>query len=246
MQSNEIHGQGRAVGVPKAPSHIKSHPDRTKGIFGLSRKSSTHGNRSFAPKTQCHCVKEAEEIWTQIGSIKEVSFDAIFGISEQVSGFWSKSQECQLCPERFYERLLEIYGKLVDFFEGAIVTYTSFHPPDKQARMIPGSSHSTYSPDRHARPSSSQNRQQDTDMSGTSALLSTPRIVCVPSAILLGDYEIDEQQSRYLALDLVRRKLKGLAVILYQMLDQEKDEIVDTRSKIDAIFSRVLRLLSTV
>jgi hypothetical protein len=47
--------------------------------------------------------------------------------------------------------------------------------------------------------------------------------------------------SRHLAFDLIGRKLKSLATILRQ-----QDDIDETRTRVDATLSRVLRLLSTV
>lgn len=57
----------------------------------------------------------------------------------------------------------------------------------------------------------------------------------------LGDYELNEQESRHLALNLIDRKLKSLATILRQ-----QDDINEMKTRVDATLSRVLRLLSTV
>lgn len=166
--------------------------------------------------------------------MNEVSFDAIVAASEQAIDLWSKSQECQSCPSRVNETLLG-YGKLVDLLEGAIVTYASFIPrlPDTEASIA-------------AIPSSQQNGQQDNLMIGSFTPPATPGIVCLPSAMSLGEHELDEQQSRHLALDLIGRKLKSLTAILHQMRHQEAGESNEMRSRADATFSRVLRLLSRV
>jgi hypothetical protein len=174
----------------------------------------------------------------QIENTGEVAFDAVVAACEQVVDLWSKSHACRTCPARVHERLLSIYGKLIDLLEGAITTYTSSPPSLSDAPST------SLTSDRQAwRKSSSQyqNDQQDSIMSGALTTPSTPGIACRPSAMSLGEYELNEQQSRHLALDLIGRKLKSLAAILRQ-----QDDIDETRTRVDATLSRVLRLLSTV
>lgn len=174
----------------------------------------------------------------QIGNTGEVAFDVVVAASEQVVDLWSRSQACQTCPASVHERLLSIYGKLIDLLEDAITTYTSSSSSLSDAPSTSpksdGQAWSKYS-------SQYQNDQQDSIMSGVSTTSSTPGTVCRPSTMTLGDYELNEQESRHLALNLIDRKLKSLATILRQ-----QDDINEMKTRVDATLSRVLRLLSTV
>ena len=249
MQADEILGRGRMVGVPTAPSSTTPVlMESNKAISGSSQKGSTYYNRSFAPKRHCPCAEEVVETWTQIDGMNEVGFDAIVAASEHAIDLWPKSQECQFCSPGVSETLLQIYGKLVDLLESAVVTYASFLPrlPATEASLAIGGNHSGPTVDRRQIRSSQQNGQQDIVMTGNLTSPSASNTACLPSAMLFGEYELDEQQSRHLALGLVCRKLKSLAAILHQMRLQGAGGINESGCTADATFSRVLRLLSAV
>ena len=179
----------------------------------------------------------------QIGNTSEVAFADIVTATEHVVDLWSKWQACQTCPARVPEQFLHIYSKLADFLEGAIITYTS---SPQRLPDVHSSTTTTLDWQAWLRSSSQQNcRQGGTNMSGNLISPLVPSVVCLPSAMSLGEYELTEQQSRHLALELVGRKLKSLSAILRQMLDQE-DEVGERRSRTDATLSHVLMLLSTV
>jgi hypothetical protein len=168
----------------------------------------------------------------QIGNTGEVAFDALVAASERAVDLWSKSHACQTCTTSLHERFLSIYNKLIDLLEDAVTKYTSLSPSLSNV-------HSTASmSDRQAsRRPSSQHRNDGQE--------SIASIVCRPSVMSLGEYELNEQQSRHLAFELIARKLKSLATILRQMLDQDEN-IDEMKTKVDTALSRVWRLLSTV
>jgi hypothetical protein len=205
---------------------VLSMAQKAKAILDASqrRRSTPH---IFAHKAQCSCVEDVTGAWKHIGSMAKVNFDVIIAASAQAIDFSMKSQECQSCSSvaAVNEILLKIYGKLVDLLQASIVTYTSSVPQLPSSEFPPTRAGSHPPPYTRSPPIS--------------------EAVCIPSVMSLGEFGLDEQQSRYLALDIVCRTLRNFASVLQQMRQQGSEELNRLDGRVNAIFSRVIRLLNT-
>lgn len=209
------------------PKPTSSMARKAKDILGASqkRRSTPHGSSIFAQKPQCSCTEDATGAWAYIKSMSKVSLDVIIAASSQAIDFSVKWQDCQSCPSLAVvnEIVLQIYEKLIDLLQASIVTYTSPNP--QLSTSEPPSARTGRHPLPHTKSSP------------------IPEVVCLPPVMSLGEFWLDEQQSRYLALDIVCRTLKNLASVLQQMRQQETMELNKMDRRADKLFSRVIRLL---
>ncbi|KAI1390800.1 uncharacterized protein F4822DRAFT_163549 [Hypoxylon trugodes] len=194
-----------------------------------------------ASRKQCSCAEEAAEAWKHVGRMTEIGLDIIIMASSQTVDFSLQWQECQSrnCPSasEVQDTLLEIYTKLVDLLQAAIVTY----------RVTPGSNFAEHG----AQDSSLYHHTSTSTMqmfgypSMGAQTLPDLGVICLPSKMSLGEHELDEQQSSYLALDLVCRTLENLGGIMQQMGRREAEEVGRVDSRVLERLSRVSRLMRT-
>lgn len=201
------------------------------------------------PKTQCSCVEEAERAWRRIESTVEISLDVIIIASAQTIDFSLQSQNCPShnfsSATEVNDTFMQIYAKLVYFLERAMTTYTGAMPlPDthKLALNKAGEQNSLWPQDLRSLESAVQKldpvdrflQQKQTPPVG---------VVCIPSKMALGEHELDEQQSKYLALDIICRTLRNMASVLQQMGGRKSAEIKKVDARLLAILLQVTRLV---
>ena len=202
-----------------------------------------------APRSQCLCVQEAARAWERIESMVEISVDVIIIASAQTIDFSLHSRNCQShslsSATVVKDTLLQIYLKLVDFLQRAITTYTGTAP-------LPDTPESSF---KEAREQSSpwpldhrslESAVQKSDhQHGVVQAEQTPtvNVICVPSKMALGEHELDEQQSKYLALDIFCRTLRNLAGALQQIEGRETAEFRKVDARVLAILLQVTRIL---
>lgn len=201
------------------------------------RADATPWTQLSVPRSTCPCGPEIDNIWAQIRSIGEINFDALIAASEQAMDIWSNSRDCTFCLIYKKDSLFEIYRKLLDFFESAIITYTSKDISDGSAIEIFG-----------LRSGQSRDLPQPHHDHGLTANIIPTSVstVCKHSRMSLGSYELDEHQSRQLALELIFRKLKDIGTAIHQMRHQESEEPHDKEKIESGDFSRVMRLLGRI
>ncbi|EXJ91413.1 hypothetical protein A1O1_04525 [Capronia coronata CBS 617.96] len=228
-------------GPRRTPSHSTKPGDHQS--YSTNKASLQIGQLN---KPHCECSLEAVEVWSLIQNVHEVGLDIVMAASEQSLELWGKSQDCQSCPTSFYETLLKVYERLVDWLESAIATYRSLPAHQsttaENAARIETSHSVNYPAIKMARLDRPQPRSRDP------ANASGNRTICLPSSMSLGEYEFDEEQSRHLALDLVVKQLRGLASALHQLQQIQLENghgMKDLGSSLNITFSRTMRLLST-
>lgn len=196
---------------------------------------------------QCLCVASAARAWERIESMVDVSLDVIIAASAQTIQFSQQSQKCQLHSQNSaaeaHNTFIHIYGRLVIFLEKAITTYATNSPPLPSTTptfQIIGQRNLTYPLDDPVLGSVVQDF-------GTHRSLQEQRspaaVVCRPSKMTLGQYEMDEQQSQYLALDVICRTLRNLVIVLQEMGGRENAEIRKVDARLLTILVQVRRLL---
>ncbi|KAJ5822703.1 hypothetical protein N7447_005043 [Penicillium robsamsonii] len=196
---------------------------------------------------QCLCVASAARAWERIETMVDVSFDVIIAASAQAIQLSQQSQKCQLhCQNsaaEAYNTFIHIYGRLVTLLERAITTYaTNSQPPPSTTPTFRRTSQGnlTYALDDQAL------RSVFRDFSTHRPLQeqrSPAAVVCRPSKMILGQYEMDEQQSQYLALDVICRTLRNLVIVLQEMGGGENAEIKQVDARLLTILVQVRRLL---
>jgi hypothetical protein len=213
-------------------------------------------------RTQCSCAEEVAGAWKRIDSMTEMSLGVILNASAQTVDFSVQFQECQsrgcFSASHVQDILLQIYERLVDLLQGAIHTYTSALPGlPGTPESVPSTKHTTSGfCDLIRQPVDSRSlasvrqrvgyqpgvRQDSAEKDTTSSLESN--VVCLPTRMALGDHELDEQQSRYLALELVTRTLRNLAGTLRQIGRRHVEQGGKVDDRVLAILARVSRLTS--
>ncbi|KAL1846959.1 hypothetical protein VTK73DRAFT_174 [Phialemonium thermophilum] len=167
----------------------------------------------------CSCAADVAVAWKHIDSMGEITFDLILMASEQTLDFSGQWRACQTpgCTSSPAIRttLLRIYARLVDLLGAAVATYgeatTTTTPP--LANATASSSSDTKASGGTHRPPWAWPSSQPQSRPVVPALPFT----CLPSQMRLGEHELDEQQSRVLALDLVCRTLHNFAHELRRM-----------------------------
>ncbi|KAJ5724471.1 hypothetical protein N7493_006199 [Penicillium malachiteum] len=195
---------------------------------------------------QCLCVASASRAWERIESMVDVSLDVIIVASAQTIQFSRQSQKCQLHSQssaaEAHNFFIDIYGRLVTFLERAVTTYATNSPPHSSitSTLQTTQRNLTYALDDQGLGSGVRDfdthrhlREQQSPGPG----------VCPPSKMTLGQYELDEQQSQYLALDVICRALRNLVVVLQEMGGRENAEITKVDSRLLTILVQVRRLL---
>ncbi|CAI7582013.1 unnamed protein product [Penicillium crustosum] len=180
---------------------------------------------------QCLCVASAVRAWERIESMVDVSFDVIIAASAQTIQLSQQSQQCQLHSQssaaEAYNTFIRIYGRLVPLLERAITTYaTNLQPPLSTTPTFQRTD-----PRNLTYPLDNQEQRNPATM------------VCRPSKMTLGQYEMDEQQSQYLALDVICRTLRNLVIVLQEMGGGENAEIRQVDARLLTILVQVRRLL---
>ncbi|KAJ5717904.1 hypothetical protein N7488_003550 [Penicillium malachiteum] len=195
---------------------------------------------------QCLCVASASRAWERIESMVDVSLDVIIVASAQTIQFSQQSQKCQLHNQssaaEAHNFFIDIYGRLVTFLERAVTTYATNSPPHPSITptLQVTQRNLTYALDDQVLGSAV--RDFDTHRSLREQQSPAPG-VCPPSKMTLGQYELDEQQSQYLALDVICRALRNLVVVLQEMGGRENAEITKVDSRLLTILVQVRRLL---
>lgn len=196
---------------------------------------------------QCLCVASAVRAWERIESMVDVSFDVIIAASAQTIQLSQQSQQCQLHSQssaaEAYNTFIRIYGRLVPLLERAITTYaTNLQPPLSTTPTFQRTDprNLTYPLDNQVlgsvlRDFSTHRSLQEQRNPAT--------MVCRPSKMTLGQYEMDEQQSQYLALDVICRTLRNLVIVLQEMGGGENAEIRQVDARLLTILVQVRRLL---
>ncbi|KAJ5634598.1 hypothetical protein N7528_002440 [Penicillium herquei] len=195
---------------------------------------------------QCLCVASASRAWERIESMVDVSLDVIIVASAQTIQFSQQSQKCQLHSQssaaEAHNFFIDIYGRLVTFLERAVTTYATNSPPPPSITptLQVTQRNLTYTRDDQVLGSA----VRDFDTHGSLREQQSPAPgVCPPSKMSLGQYELDEQQSQYLALDVICRALRNLVVVLQEMGGRENAEITKVDSRLLTILVQVRRLL---
>jgi hypothetical protein len=200
-----------------------------------------------APTSQCLCVAAVARAWERIESMVDITLDVIIAVSAQTIQFSQQSHKCQLhnraSAGEAHDTFIHIYGRLVTFLERAITTYATNSPPP-----LPTPPTFQRTSQRNL-PSSLDDRVLESDLLdfGTHRSLQEQRspaaVVCRPSKMALGQYEMDEQQSQYLALDIICRTLRNLVTVLQEMGGRENAEIRKVDARLLTILVQVRRLL---
>ncbi|KAJ5608148.1 hypothetical protein N7537_004767 [Penicillium hordei] len=195
---------------------------------------------------QCLCVASAARAWERIESMVDVSFDVVIAASAQTIQLSQQSQKCQLHSQNSaaeaYNTFIHIYGRLVPFLERAITTYaTNLQSPSTTSTFQrAGQRNLTFPLDDQVL--GSVGRDFSTHQS-LQEQRSPAAVVCRPSKMTLGQYEMDEQQSQYLALDVICRTLRNLVIVLQEMGGGENAEIRQVDARLLAILVQARRLL---
>lgn len=177
----------------------------------------------------------------------DVSFDVIIAASAQTIQLSQQSQKCQLHSQssaaEAYNIFIHIYGRLVPFLERAITTYaTNLQPPSTTSTFQRTGQRNLTSP-LDDQVLGSAFRDFNTHRSLQEQQRSPAAVVCRPSKMTLGQYEMDEQQSQYLALDVICRTLRNLVIVLQEMGGGENAEIRQVDARLLTILVQVRRLL---
>jgi hypothetical protein len=180
----------------------------------------------------------------QIGNATEIPFDATIIASEQAIELWPRVRDCQTSSPAAHESLMHIYKKLIEQFEGAISTYAMQGTPSSPKDAFT-STNRLSTVESWTEESSSHRHWQGTPRSRAYGL-QTPGVTCIPSKMFLGSYELDDQQCRQLALELIYKKLKEMGAVLNQARNGDSTEATEVHLEADAGFTRVLRLLGSI
>jgi hypothetical protein len=184
--------------------------------------------------------------WERIENMVDITLDVIIAASAQTIQFSQQSHKCQLhgrtSAAEAHDTFIRIYGRLVTFLERAITTYATNSPP-------PLPTPPTFQRTSQRIPSSLDDWVLESvllDCGPHQSLQEQPRpaaVVCRPSKMTLGQYEMDEQQSQYLALDVICRTLRNLVTVLQEMGGRENAEIRNVDARLLSILVQVRRLL---
>jgi hypothetical protein len=227
-------GQVRTVGTTMSSA---------ASYFVLTSIQSTKS--SFGPsKAQCPCAGEIDKVRAQIGNATEIPFDATIVASEQAIELWIKVRDCQTSSSDAHESLIQVYKKLIEQFEGAISTYAIQSPPSPSKDAF--ATTNRLSTVDGWRDESSIRRHGQGDPTSRGSGLQTPGVTCIPSKMFLGSYELDDQQCRQLAVELIYKKLIEMGVILNQARYWHITEATEVHFEADASFKRILRLLGSI
>ncbi|KAJ5359397.1 uncharacterized protein N7496_011810 [Penicillium cataractarum] len=199
------------------------------------------------PTSQCLCVATVARAWERIEKMVDITLDVIIAASAQTIQFSQQSHNCQLhsrtSAAEALDTFIRIYGRLVTFFERAITTYATNPPP-------PLPTPSTFQRTRQRNLHSSLDDQVLESVLLDCGTHRSPQeqrsptaVVCRPSKMTLGQYEMDEQQSQYLALDVIYRTLRNLVTVLQEMGGRENAEIRKVDARLLTILVQVRRLL---
>ncbi|KAF7165708.1 hypothetical protein CNMCM5623_009808 [Aspergillus felis] len=192
-------------------------------------------------KAQCSCLKYATRAWQRIDHMVEISLEIIVIATTQTIDFALRSQVCPLhnlslvsSTTEIRDILLRIYEKLVSFLHIAVTTYTSSDTtPVEQTSFITSGQPKPWSAD-----GLQYGLVEDKQVPSG--------VVCRPSRMALGNHELSDEESRYLALDMICRSLRNLTKALQQMERSDTANLRKADSRIVTLLFQVTRLLDSV
>ncbi|KAF4242554.1 hypothetical protein CNMCM8980_000512 [Aspergillus fumigatiaffinis] len=195
-------------------------------------------------KAQCSCLKYATRAWQRIEHMVEINLEIIVIATTQTIDFALQSQRCPLhnlslvsSATEIRDVLLQIYERLVSFLRIAVTTYTySDTTPFEQTSFTPAGQPEPWSTD-CLQYGSVQSVQDKPVSSG---------VVCRPSRMALGEHELSDEESRYLALDMICRSLRNLTKALRQMDRSDNANLRKADSRVVTLLFQVTRLLDSV
>ncbi|KAI0912700.1 hypothetical protein F4823DRAFT_580069 [Ustulina deusta] len=191
-------------------------------------------------RPQCFCVEDITRAQNNVESMIQVSLEGIMVACEDTANSW---QQWKGCPQHdcsstlgVQDSMLQICTKLLSLLEAAMATYqttpnTAARQPIAQDIQLP-----------LAHPSGAFIVAKSGRQSKETAARS---VVCLPSKMSLGQYELDERESRHLGLDLVHKMVENLTCILQQMARGGVQDISQTDSRLLALLSRARRDMDT-
>ena len=222
----------------------------TKASSGPSRAGPARSSRPFAPPRACACLADAWEAESQINDKDEVSFDTVLAASQHAIGLWSRLHGCQACSrdaQSMQEVLFLTYKKLITLLEAAAPTcIAAFSSVSRSETAEPGGVNPATTTLQGRASSLYLKDQQDTPMVESPPSPAITSVVCLCPPMFLGEFELDEHQSRLLARNLLQRILKRIGAILYRMQQVQAEVATDLDGQLDSILSRILNLLGTV
>lgn len=195
-------------------------------------------------KAQCSCLKYATRAWQRIDHMVEINLEIIVIATTQTIDFALQSQRCPLhnlslvsSATEIRDVLLQIYERLVSFLRIAVTTYTySDTTPFEQTSFTPAGQPKLWSTG-CLQYGSAQSVQDKPVSSG---------VVCRPSRMALGEHELSDEESRYLALDMICRSLWNLTKALRQMDRSDNANLRKADSRVVTLLFQVTRLLDSV
>ncbi|KAI1198875.1 hypothetical protein F5X97DRAFT_342201 [Nemania serpens] len=187
-------------------------------------------------RSQCLCVEEITKARSNVENMIQVSLEAIMVTFEETINSWQQWKDCPRhdCSSTsvVQESMLQICARFLSLLEAAIAAYQT--KPNSPARhhiarnnQLPLTHQSeAFTVAKHGRQS-----KETADRS----------VICLPSKMALGQYELDEKESRHLGLDLVHRMVENLICTLQQMARGSVQDVSQTDARLLGLLSRARR-----